>query len=109
MDPAVLERYDGSIVISGISGRFPSALSTKELTEKLLNGEELTSETGTRWNNKLLPDRFGYLHCLDKFDANFFGLTPRQANQTDPQMRLLLEAVFEAMVDAGTPLDLQSL
>ena len=101
MDPSVLERYDGSIVISGISGRFPSAVNTKELTTKILNGEELTSETSTRWVNELLPDRFGFLHCLDKFDANFFGLTSRQAHQTDPQMRLLLEAVFEAMIDAG--------
>ena len=101
VDPTVLERYDGSIVISGISGRFPSAVTTKELTEKLLNGEELTSETKTRWVTDTLPDRFGFLHCLDKFDANFFGLTARQAHQTDPQMRLLLEAAFEALIDAG--------
>ena len=101
IDPSVLERYDGSIVISGISGRFPSAVNTKELTEKILRGEELTSETSTRWDMKILPDRFGFLHCLDKFDANFFGLTPKQAEQTDPQIRLLLEATFEAIIDAG--------
>ena len=97
----MLERYDGSIVISGISGRFPSAVNMKELTEKILRGEDLTSETSTRWINKILPERFGFLQCLDQFDANFFGLTARQTDQTDPQMRLLLEAVFEAMIDAG--------
>ena len=101
MDPAVLERYDGSIVISGISGRFPSASNNKELIQKLLNGEELTSETSTRYPSELLPARFGFLNCLDKFDANFFGLTPRQAHQLDPQMRLLMEAAFEAIIDAG--------
>ena len=97
----MLERYDGSIVISGISGRFPSAVNMKELTEKILRGEELTSPSGSRYMNDILPERIGFLHCLDKFDANFFGLTSRQAHQTDPQMRLLLEAAFEAMIDAG--------
>ena len=101
VDPEVLKRYEGSIVISGISGRFPSADNTKELTEKILRGEELTSERTTRWDIKYLPERFGFLHCLDKFDANFFGFTPRQAHQTDPQIRLLLEATFEAIIDAG--------
>ena len=100
-DQAALERYDGTIVISGISGRFPGAVSHKELTEKLLNGDELTSDTNTRWDNPMLPQRFGFLDCLNQFDATFFGQTPRQAHQTDPQMRLLLEAVFEAMIDAG--------
>ena len=93
--------YNGPIVISGISGRFPKSNNMEELKQNLLNGEELTTESSTRWQNKAHPERFGFLDCIDKFDAAFFNMTPRQANQNDPQMRLLLEAVFEAMIDAG--------
>ena len=94
-------QYAAPVVISGISGRFPKASSTKELNEKLLKGEELTSETSSRWSSEKLPQRAGFLDCLDKFDAGFFNFTHRQANQTDPQIRLLLEAVFECIIDAG--------
>ena len=68
--------------------------------------EELSSETTTRWNDEKLPKRCGFLNCLDKFDAGFFNLPPYQANQTDPQIRLLLEAAFEAIIDAGKKMSL---
>ncbi|KAI1090155.1 hypothetical protein F5B19DRAFT_334347 [Rostrohypoxylon terebratum] len=35
------------------------------------------------------------------FDAQFFGISPAEANVIDPQMRLLLETVYEALEDAG--------
>ena len=94
-------RYDGPIVISGISGRFPNAVNVAEFTKKLLAGEELTSETAERWDDQTLPKRFGFLQQLDRFDAGFFGIPPRQAHEIDPQTRLLLEVAFEAIIDAG--------
>lgn len=94
-------RYDGPIVLSGISGRFPKASNVKELIEKLFAGEDLTSETSLRWKNNMIPKRFGFLDCWHKFDASFFGMTPQQTVRTDPQARLLLEVAFEAIVDAG--------
>lgn len=36
-----------------------------------------------------------------KFDASFFGIHPKLANNCDPMMGLLLEASFEAVLDAG--------
>ncbi|KAJ5273998.1 hypothetical protein N7478_009123 [Penicillium angulare] len=36
-----------------------------------------------------------------KFDAAFFGIKPSEANVMDPQMRLLLETVYEALEDSG--------
>jgi len=41
---------------------------------------------------------------LTKFDATFFGVHPKQANVTDPQLRLLLEVTYEALLDSGKQL-----
>ena len=48
-----------------------------------------------------LPKRSGKLKELSTFDAAFFGVSPKQANKMDPQLRLLLELTHEAIVDAG--------
>lgn len=48
-----------------------------------------------------LPKRSGKLKTLNKFDATFFGVHPKQANNMDPQLRMLLEVTYEAIVDSG--------
>lgn len=48
-----------------------------------------------------LPKRNGKLKDLSKFDASFFGVHPKQANTMDPQLRLLLEVSYEAILDGG--------
>ncbi len=42
-----------------------------------------------------------FIHAPDAFDAEFFGVSPVEARALDPQHRLLLEAAWSALEDAG--------
>ncbi|XP_054923972.2 fatty acid synthase-like [Dermacentor andersoni] len=48
-----------------------------------------------------MPRLHGKIRDLTRFDAQFFNTHPKQAHVTDPQLRLLLETSYEAIVDAG--------
>ncbi len=49
----------------------------------------------TRWGS--------FLDDVAGFDADFFDITPREADHVDPQQRLLLEVAIEALEHAGVP------
>lgn len=48
-----------------------------------------------------LPTRLGTINNLEKFDADFFDISFKQANLMDPMIRMLLEHTYEAIIDAG--------
>jgi phthiocerol/phenolphthiocerol synthesis type-I polyketide synthase A len=49
------------------------------------------------------PPYGGYLDDIAGFDADFFRISPREAAVTDPQQRILLEVVHEALDHAAVP------
>uniref|UniRef100_A0A671PGD7 Fatty acid synthase n=1 Tax=Sinocyclocheilus anshuiensis TaxID=1608454 RepID=A0A671PGD7_9TELE len=91
------------IVIAGISGRLPESNNLEEFWQNLFNGVDMVTEDDRRWKPGLygLPRRNGKLKEINRFDAAFFGVHPKQAHTMDPQMRLMLEISYEAIVDGG--------
>ncbi|KAH6942730.1 hypothetical protein HPB50_009634 [Hyalomma asiaticum] len=84
-------------------------LAMKELFDRH-TAEHLTSQvksTLSRYDLSVaqvspgLPSRHGKIRDLSRFDAAFFSTHPKQAELLDPQIRLLLETSYEAIVDAG--------
>ncbi|XP_072392068.1 fatty acid synthase-like [Diabrotica undecimpunctata] len=91
------------VVISGMSGRFPECYNVKEFQDAIFQGLNLATEDDRRFSTELkgLPHWIAKVPELDKFDASFFDIHYKQANFTDPRQRILLETVYESVVDAG--------
>jgi acyl transferase domain-containing protein/acyl carrier protein len=101
------------IAIVGMACRFPGgANSPQEYWELLKAGRDAIAEVP--------PGRFtddgvrkiddagvpalrwgGFLDQVDQFDPSFFGIAPREAVAMDPQQRILLEVVWEALESGG--------
>lgn len=68
-----------------------------------MKGLDMITDDDRRWTAGTygLPHRFAKLKDISTFDASFFGVHAKLAHVTDPQLRLLLESTYEAIVDAG--------
>jgi acyl transferase domain-containing protein len=101
------------IAIVGMSGRFPGANSVEQLWHNLMQGvdsvstfreDELEYSVATKdaieQGQKFIRAR-GVLDGVDLFDAEFFGMYPKEAQMIDPQHRLFLECAWEALESAG--------
>jgi acyl transferase domain-containing protein len=101
------------IAIVGMSGRFPGASDLDQFWQNLVNGvdsvarlreEDLEYSVATKeaveQGQKFIRAR-GVIEGADLFDAEFFGMYPREAQLIDPQHRLFLECAWEALESAG--------
>ena len=89
------------IAIIGISGRYASSKNINEFWQNLISGVELISVFPTANNDDKTIKAGSILEDVDLFDADFFGINPREAEITDPQHRMFLECAWEALENAG--------
>lgn len=93
------------ICITGFSGRLPESSSIDEFKQNLFDGVDMVNDDPRRWAAGLhdLPTRTGKIKHddLQNLDAQFFKLHQKQAECMDPQLRMLLECTYEAIIDAG--------
>ncbi|WP_274563193.1 type I polyketide synthase [Streptomyces spiramyceticus] len=100
------------IAVTGMAGRFPGAADIPSWWQALLRGEILTTrldrrtllDAGESANVLDDPDYVpvrGLLDDADRFDHELFGISRREAELMDPQHRLMLEAAWTALEDAG--------
>jgi acyl transferase domain-containing protein len=101
-------RLDG-IAIIGMAGRFPGAQNVGEFWRNQLDGIESISHF--RVEDLEVPNAAelaanpnyvrarSVLEDVDLFDAEFFGILPREAALMDPQQRLFLESCWQCFED----------
>jgi acyl transferase domain-containing protein/acyl carrier protein/SAM-dependent methyltransferase len=106
-----------AIAIIGLSGRYPKAKTIADFWHNLKNGEQCISEIPSqRWDwqrhyhanpseavklGKSYSKWGGFLEDFDQFDPMFFNMTPREAENIDPQERIFLQESWKALEDAG--------
>ena len=110
-----VSRPDGEdIAIIGLFGRYPMADDLDHFWENLRTGRDCIVEIPKeRWDYRPFYDPEpgkpgktrnkwgGFLNDVERFDAQFFSITPREASALDPQERLFLETVWCTVEDAG--------
>ncbi|MEV0621744.1 SDR family NAD(P)-dependent oxidoreductase [Nonomuraea sp. NPDC050404] len=103
------------LAIVGVGCRLPGGIESLEsLWEALVAGSDLVTEVpadrfdpawfvdqATRRYGKSYTAHGAFLDDLAGFDADYFGIAPKEADRLDPQQRLMLELAVEALDDAA--------
>jgi acyl transferase domain-containing protein len=113
----VFDRLHEPIAIVGMGCRFPQANNLEEYW-KLLSGGKSGIQNRPEFhsymdpyfdddlskNDRIYTKQGGFLDQHPAaFDASFFKISAMEASSMDPQHRLILEIVWEALEDAGIP------
>jgi acyl transferase domain-containing protein/acyl-CoA synthetase (AMP-forming)/AMP-acid ligase II/aryl carrier-like protein/NAD(P)-dependent dehydrogenase (short-subunit alcohol dehydrogenase family) len=108
------DHHSHDIAIIGMSGIFPDAANLDIFWDNLVKGKDAIKEIPKdRWSwedyygdNQLNSHKTkikwgGFIENVSQFDANFFNISPREAELIDPQQRLFLQTAWKAIEDAG--------
>ncbi|MCU5775502.1 amino acid adenylation domain-containing protein [Erwiniaceae bacterium BAC15a-03b] len=101
---------DEPVAIIGMAFRLPAADGEEAQTDAefwqllLDGGSAIRPMPADRFrSNDEIPGFGAFLNRPADFDAAFFGMSPREAINTDPQQRMLLEVSWHTLEDAGIP------
>ena len=115
-EPCVVE----SVAICGMGCRLPGSSNTPSALWELImrKGDGVCQVPNSRFNVKgfhsplkgravsIKVDRAHFIDSdLAGFDCGFFEISPHEAESLDPQIRLLLECVWECLESAGVSID----
>ena len=96
---------DEDIAVVGMSCRIAGANNPDEFWRMLDEGRDMISEVPSdRWDWRDYPgvSRWGsFIHGIKDFDPLFFGISPAEAMYMSPEQRLMMQAVWECIEDAG--------
>ena len=110
------ERSGEPVAVIGVGLRLPGGITTLGgLWDALVAGQDLvTSVPGDRFSTddfvvgdgevragKAYTGAAGIFGDVWSFDPEYFGISPKEAAQIDPQQRMLLECAVEAFDDGG--------
>lgn len=105
------EKQNKDIAIIGMDCRFSNSKNKHEYWSNLINGNCCIHELPKQRQLDLAPlmsksteDTYfkaGFLDDVDKFDTEFFRISPREAMLMDPKQRMFLETLYHAVEDAG--------
>ncbi|HEY2322501.1 MAG TPA: SDR family NAD(P)-dependent oxidoreductase, partial [Thermoanaerobaculia bacterium] len=104
-EPEVAPRQEparDAIAIVGMHALLPGSNDLDDFWRHLEAGDDLVRRAPAERErlSGALPDS-GFLDGVDRFDAEFFQIAPREAALMDPQQRLFLQTAWSALEDAA--------
>ncbi|MCB0207829.1 MAG: SDR family NAD(P)-dependent oxidoreductase, partial [Anaerolineae bacterium] len=111
----------GDIAVIGMAGVFPQSANVEHFWQHLYQKTNLITEIPNDhfdykpWyapqvqaEDTLYCKWGGFIEDVDKFDAPFFNISPREAALMDPQLRYLLQVLYHTAEDAGYAASIRS-
>ncbi|GAA3386935.1 SDR family NAD(P)-dependent oxidoreductase [Streptomyces roseoviridis] len=89
------------IAVIGMAGRFPRSADIDEFWAHCVAGDDCVSRWDTHSEEGGRVAASGLLEDADAFDAEFFGVSPAEAELLDPQHRVFLELAWQALESAA--------